>query len=131
MKKVLVSLAVAVMCLVGCSSTKNVDLTGSWHIDDAYGVSTENGMNEAVIEFSGSNNVNGNASINTFFGSYSLKEDGLTLSNLGITKMMGANIEIEDAVVKGLNTVKKCSVNGDKAVFFDAEGNEIMHLTKK
>ncbi|MCQ2959814.1 MAG: META domain-containing protein [Bacteroidales bacterium] len=129
MKKLLLVFSIA-MSLFSCSCSQSINISGSWHIDDAYGISTEKGENEAVITFQ-SNKVNGNTSINSFMGSYNLTDNDLTISNLGMTKMLGPNIEIEDAVVKGLNSVKKCMVENDKATLFDEEGKEIMHLTKK
>lgn len=112
------------------NKTATPSITGKWIISNAYGVSTEGGMETAYIAFSDSGKVSGSASINHFFGSYSQDGENVKLSNIGLTQMMGAHIEIEDAVVKALNNMSSISVNGDSAVVKNAQGEAVMTMTR-
>ena len=106
MKKFFILSAIcALMC--SCGSQKKVegntaDLYGEWIIEKAMGLSTEGGEKQAFIKFAPDGKMNGNASVNSFFGGYELKGDTLKLGNVGMTRMMGPSMDIEDAVVKAL-----------------------------
>lgn len=112
-----------------CSSS--VSLKGDWQVVSAYGVSTEGAMNQPFISFQDSGKVTGNAGVNSFFGEYNLKGDALSFGNMGMTRMMGPNMEIEDAVVKALNSAKSIQSKGDVIVILDADGVEAMQIKKK
>lgn len=112
-----------------CSSS--VSLKGDWQVVSAYGVSTEGAMNQPFISFQDSGKVTGNAGVNSFFGEYNLKGDALSFGNMGMTRMMGPNMEIEDAVTKALNSAATFQANGDQIIVRDAEGNEAMVIKKK
>ncbi len=130
MKKIFSAIVMALL-VMGCSSTKEMSIVGTWHINDANGVSTEKGEEEAFIVFSAANEINGSTSVNSFFGKYKYASENLSLSDMGMTKRMGASMDVEDAVVQGLNSVKQCKISGNEATFFDESGKEIMHLVKK
>ena len=93
--------------------------------------STENGDNQAYIIFDNEGKVNGCASVNVFSGEYSLKGEKLTLSYIGITKMMGANMDVEDAVTNAINTTAAIKAKGDKAYILNAKNDTIMVLSKE
>ncbi len=88
-------------------------------------------MNQPFISFQDSGKVTGNAGVNSFFGEYNLKGDALSFGNMGMTRMMGPNMEIEDAVVKALNSAKSIQSKGDVIVILDADGVEAMQIKKK
>ena len=133
MKAIFAAMATAGVIITGCATNKTAtqSITGRWIISNAYGVSTEGGMETAYIAFGDSGKVSGSASINHFFGSYSQDGENVKLSNIGLTQMMGAHIEIENAVVKALNNMSTISVNGDSAVVKDAKGETVMTMTRE
>lgn len=133
MKAIFATMATIGAIMTGCVTNKTAtpSITGRWIISNAYGVSTESGMETAYIAFGDSGKVSGSASINHFFGSYSQDGENVKLSNIGLTQMMGAHIEIENAVVKALNNMSAITVNGDSAVVKDAKGEAVMTMTRE
>lgn len=120
---------------VGCSSnqpgTSVTSIEGEWNITEANGVSTEDGDTTATITFAADGKVNGNTSVNYLFGEYTFSNDTLTFNQMGVTKRMGGSMEIEQAILDALSTVKTAKVNGDEASLMDAEGNKVVVLAKK
>ena len=117
-----------------CTSNKDtvgVSIKGAWDILLANGVSTAGGDHQAYISFEANGEMNGNASVNSFFGSYKYSGNKLFLMNVGMTRMMGANMKIEDAVIQALNSVSTIKINGNSASVYNSRGNEIMILKKK
>ncbi|MCM1146490.1 MAG: META domain-containing protein [Bacteroidales bacterium] len=54
----------------------------------------------------------------------------MTFSQVGMTRMMGQSMEIEDTVTQAVNTTARMSVNGDEALVYDKDGNIVMKLTR-
>lgn len=133
MKSIFATMAAAAAIATGCAGGKGTTpvIAGKWYISSAYGTSTANGMETAYISFGEGGEMNGNASINNFFGSYSQDGNELILTNIGLTQMMGPNIEIEDAVVRAINNLKTISVSGDTALVMDGKGETIMTLVRE
>lgn len=132
MKKFIrLSMACAILTLFSCTSQKSFSLEGSWNIVSANGVSTAEGEKRAFISFDAEGKVNGNASVNSFFGDYELDGESLKLDHVGMTRMMGPHMEIEAAVVDAVNSTSSIKVKGETAVVFDADGKEIMTLEKE
>ncbi|MCM1078238.1 MAG: META domain-containing protein [Firmicutes bacterium] len=118
-------------CTTGKTVMKtNGGLFGEWNIEQAMGKSTAGGDSPAVINFSPDGRINGNASVNSFFGSYTGDGRNMTFSQVGMTRMMGQSMEIEDAVTQAVNTTARMSINGDKALVYDKDGNIVMKLTR-
>ena len=69
----------------------------------------------------------------SFFGEYSVvvEGDSLKLSNIGMTRMMGPTMEIEDAIVKALGSYSTVNVSDSTAVMLDEKGEEVLKLRKK
>lgn len=132
MKKVFFALA-SILALTGCGqkNSKDIDLVGTWAIEQAMGVSTEKAENHAFISFDKEGKVNGNASVNLFFGDYELKGEKLTLSNIGMTKMMGASMEVEDAITDAINTTASIKAKGGKVLVMDSKKKTVMILSKE
>ena len=95
-------MAVATIMLGSCSASKNAtaggSVEGNWAITEACGTSTAKGMNPAEITFEKGGKMHGNASVNNFFGDYTLNGNKLQLKNMGMTMMLGEHMEIERAV---------------------------------
>ena len=134
MKKFFILSAIcALMC--SCGSQKKVegntaDLYGEWIIEKAMGLSTEGGEKQAFIKFAPDGKMNGNASVNSFFGGYELKGDTLKLGNVGMTRMMGHHMEIETAVTQALGQTHSVKVKGSKAQLLDKDGRPVMQLVR-
>ena len=60
--------------------------------------------------------ITGKGSVNRFFGGYEYSaEDGvLDIGELGMTRMMGPNVDLEDAFVRIFDDVDGCSIEGDE-----------------
>lgn len=122
--------ATLMFAFTNCKSNQPTDITGKWLIETANGTSTTEAMNEAFITFGDSGRVNGCAGVNTFFGDYTLSDGAFRISNIGMTRMMGHNIEIEDAVCDALNNSAKIKVDGNTATIFNAANEAIITLKK-
>lgn len=118
-----------------CTTGKKVmktsgGLFGEWKIEQAMGKSTAGGDSPAVINFSNDGRINGNASVNSFFGGYTSDGKNMSFTHIGMTRMMGQSMEIEDAVTQAINTTARISINGDNALVYDKDGNIVMKLTR-
>lgn len=125
--------AIMVAIMASCASTKGVgsSLQGSWAITEAVGRSTQGSMKPAEITFGSDGRFNGCAGVNNIFGDYSLRGNALQLSHVGMTRMMGPHMEIENSVVQGINSASSVKVDGDAAVIADAHGTPVLHLKRK
>lgn len=127
-------LASCMAMATSCGNTSKVDtslINGEWLIENAMGVTTETAENEAFISFDGKGGVNGNASVNTFFGSYVYDGTSLKLDNIGMTRMFGASMDVEDAITEAINTAASIEIDGDRATVRNEAGDAIMSLARK
>lgn len=118
-----------------CTTEKTIlntggGLFGEWKIEQAMGKSTANGDRPATINFGNDGRINGNASVNSFFGGYTSDGRNMSFTQVGMTRMMGQSMEIEDAVTQAINTTARISINGNSAQVYDKDGNVIMKLTR-
>ena len=121
----------ALMVMGSCSTQNNVKMDGEWLITKACGINTVGGDKQASIRFDGKGQVNGNASVNSFFGSYTTEGDSLKFGTMGMTRMMGGSMDMEDATTKPLNNTATVKIENDEATVFDHEGNAVMTLKRK
>lgn len=130
-KSVIITFFASMMfAFTNCKSNLPTDISGKWLIETANGVSTDEAPNEAFITFGDSGRVNGCAGVNMFFGDYTLTEGAFQVNNIGMTRMMGPNIEIEDAVCDALNNSAKIKVVGNTATIFNNAEEAIITLKK-
>lgn len=111
-------------------NTEKLDITGTWAIETAMGMSTASAENPTLITFDENGQINGCASVNTFMGEYKLEGEALTLSNIGMTRMLGASMDIEDAVVKAINSVASIKVEEAKAYVLSADNDTVLVLNR-
>ncbi|MBO5675784.1 MAG: META domain-containing protein [Bacteroidaceae bacterium] len=138
MKKTLFSALVACMAFCNCANVKTnkfstqPDILGQWTIVEANGMSTDSAETTPFILFSDSGRVNGNASVNTFFGQYTLKGDSISFDQLGATMMMGRekDMEVEMAVMAALAQCVTLEVQDSVLNAKDHDGNVVMSLTR-
>ena len=121
----------ALMVMGSCSTQNNVKMDGEWLITKACGINTVGGDKQASIRFDGKGKVNGNASVNSFFGSYTTEGDSLKFDHMGMTRMMGGSMDLEDAITKALDNTATVKIENDEATVFDREGNAVMTLKRK
>lgn len=132
MKKIISAVfAVAMIVLGSCSTQNNAKLDGEWLITNACGVNTQGGDSDAFIKFDGKGKVNGNATVNTFFGSYTTSGNALTFGTMGMTRMMGGSMKMEDAITDALNNTATWEVKNDEATIFNKDGKPVMTLKRK
>ena len=126
-------LLISAVVLPGCTAQKETtleDIAGQWNIETACGQSTAEGENQAFINFGENGEMTGNTSVNSFFGQYTLKDGKLVLENIGMTRKMGPNMEIETAVTEALNAIASIEVKDSTASVLNEEGKVIMTLKK-
>ena len=134
MKKTLLFAAFAAL-LVGCSKTPTADKTatpdilGQWVITEAMGVSTNDADTTAYINFD-TKKVNGSTSVNLFFGPYTLNGDTIQFGNLGMTRKMGKNMDVENAVTEAIKKAKFVKVEGEQMTVLNEQGIKIMTLQR-
>lgn len=136
MKKTLFTAMTICAALTACNTNKvtvtdfSAQIPGKWTILTAGDQTTENVEEKPFINFSDSGTVNGYAAVNTFFGSYTAKEDSLSFSNLGMTMMAGPDMDIEMAIMQAINSSKTIAIQGDTLLMKNAEGNTVMTLKR-
>ena len=138
MKKTLFSALVACMAFCNCANVKTnkfstqPDILGQWTIVEANGMSTDSAETTPFILFGDSGRVNGNVSVNTFFGQYTLKGDSISFDQLGATMMMGRekDMEVEMAVMAALAQCVTLEVQDSVLNAKDHDGNVVMSLTR-
>lgn len=136
MKKNLFLTALIAFVLSSCGCNKKVcqqtvDLTGTWVIVTAMDKETKNGDKPAIITFDGNGKVNGNATVNTFFGGYALQGNTISFGNMGMTNMMGKSMDIEQAINEALGHSSTVETDGKKAKMKNKAGKTVMTLEKK
>ncbi len=136
MKNTLILAAAAMMMLGSCSSQKSVGesgaaLLGKWMITKAMGHGVENAETKPYIEFAKDGRFNGNASVNSFFGDYTVNGKDIKMKHVGMTRMMGASMDVEDAVTKALNSTTTVEVRKNNAALKDKGGTVVMVLKKR
>ncbi len=126
---------IAALALVACGSLRHAQqqggIIGSWTIERALSTSTEGGEEQAFINFDSDGKFNGNASVNLFFGSYTLSGGSLKLENVGMTRRLGASMDVERAVTEGLNAVEQVSLSADRAYLMSAQGDTLLWLRRQ
>ncbi len=123
-------LLLVALALVGCKAHRGTDLSGRWQITEAMGEPTEGAEEEPYIEFGADGRVNGCASVNLFFGSYGLSGKQIALQNIGMTRRMGASMDVERRISEALAEAKTIDIAAGEARIFDAQGRCIMTLRK-
>lgn len=130
--------AFALFCafICSCGSDKKVvgdvkNLYGKWFIEEAMTKSTMDAETRPFITFGKDGRMNGNASVNSFFGDYSFDGKTLKLDNVGMTRMMGRSMDVERSVSDALDKSVTIKVDGKNAQVLDKKGNVVMVLVKE
>ena len=127
MKKYIFS-ALCAIAITSCSTQKTaMNITGTWNIEK----STVGAETAPFIQFENDGKMYGNASVNRFFGNYQLKGNKLKFSNLGMTLMLGASMDIEDAVKQAIDRSNTIKADDFKAYIFGEKNDTVMVLKKQ
>ena len=136
-KKVMLMSVLAGGLMMSCGSTKKAatvaDLVGEWEVMevDNKPVSAEEtpflGYNVSEGQFYG------NTGCNSLMATIKVSESAgeLSFDAVGSTKRMCADMATEDAILQALGAVKGFTLEGEKLVLNNADGNELMELKKK
>lgn len=135
-------LASSVSLLSSCGTAQNTtsspsELNGEWRITKVEGttVSSENTENEAYMSFDvNEKQMQGCAGCNRIFGPFEAgaKNGTLKFGNTGSTRMMCANMDVEDKVLNAMGKVAQFKiVDGKELTLKDAQGNALIILEKK
>lgn len=115
MKKLILAVA-AMFMLASCDPKENAPLENTnWKLVELYG--DANPVFEAGDSFTfmlDGESITGKGSVNRFFGGYTLTDDGLKVGDMGMTRMMGENIDLENAYVQMFADVDGYAIDGDE-----------------
>ncbi len=129
----LVALVGLALPMQSCQTCSEGDITGEWKVVSINNEAVGQAEVEPFVAFDvEAKTMNGSAGCNRFFGSFELGEKcSFKTSNVGATRMMCPNMEVEDAFLNALNKVTNYSVCGDELTLLDADKNEVLSFEKK
>lgn len=136
MKKTLFTTFAICAALCSCDTNKTTsvfspaDLPGKWLIVKAGDMATDKAEQPPFINFTDSGTVNGYATVNHFFGNYTAKGDSISFDHVGITSMMGPDMEMEMAIMQAINNGKTVRLQGDSLMLQDAVGKTVMTMKR-
>lgn len=136
MKKTLLSALVACMAFCSCTnengtgSTTEPNVMGKWAIVEANGLSTDSAETSPFIEFCDSGMVNGHASVNTFFGQYTIKGDSIFFNQMGATTMMGHDMEVETTILTAIAQCATLELQDSVLSAKDHDGNVVLSMKR-
>ena len=121
MKKLLIA---ATAFLFGACATpvENLPLENTrWKLVELYGDENPAFAEGDTFTFTlDAGSITGKGSVNRFFGGYEYSEtEGLEIGDLGMTRMMGPNVDLEDAFVRMFDDVDGCAIEGDVLTLTD------------
>ncbi len=108
------------------------ELAGVWYVE-YIGDRPVIDRSPARIQFTEDGAINGNASCNRFFGSYTYVNEQLDIpTNLGATKMMclPALMEQEQRLLQHLPKAARASLSNGLLILRDADGNQVISAAR-
>ena len=139
MKKMLFLATVIAATLMGCNkhNYNATNVFGEWDLAEMNGKTIElaEGVTTPFIGFDqDEKRVYGNAGCNSFFGTMitdSTNVDALSFDNMGSTKMMCANMEVEDEFLMTLGLVNNIEYNAQELLLKDNANKTILRFERK
>jgi heat shock protein HslJ len=139
MKKMLFLATVIAATLMGCNkhNYNATNVFGEWDLAEMNGKTIElaEGVTTPFIGFDqDEKRVYGNAGCNSFFGTMitdSTNVDALSFDNMGSTKMLCANMEIEDEFLMTLGLVNNIEYNAQELLLKDNANKTILRFERK
>lgn len=133
MKNIILSIVLGVMCMSCCSNKyAAANISGDWKIDNVLGAEVNATEETPFISFQKEESrFYGNTGCNSFFGEYTTTEnkEDITLSNVGSTKKLCADMSVEDAIFSAFAQVASVKYDDAKMQLKDANGNVLMELS--
>lgn len=135
MKRILTTILISIMTMTCISCTNKVELNGEWAITSVGSDEITASESVPTLTFnSETGRIHGYTGINIVNGNYSHEGRKLSLTGLGVTMMAGPADEmaLERKILDAFNATKtvKMSEKGE-LLLIDADGNELMSLTRK
>jgi heat shock protein HslJ len=134
MKKIWILLVMAMLMVASCNEKKNFEtLNGEWKVVTIGDMSVP----ESVDAFIGFNTaeqvVYGSTGCNYLTGAMptELNSETLMFGAMGSTRMMCADMAVEDAMLPALAKVVDFKVNGNNLNLLDVDGNIVISLEKR
>ncbi|MCH5330526.1 MAG: META domain-containing protein [Alistipes sp.] len=131
MKKFFIAAAAMLFAACDATPTENLPLENTvWKLVELNGENNEAFAEGDSFTFTlDAGTITGKGSVNRFFGGYEYSEaEGLEVGDLGMTRMMGPNVDLEDAFVQIFDKVNGCEVEGDVLTLTD--GDEVLAVFK-
>lgn len=118
------------------AATLNAALDGRWSITRVGDMTVKAGDSEkeAFMAFeANTKHLSGCAGCNRIFGSYTTGDKAGTISfgDIASTKMMCADMKLEDNVLNAMGKVEAFKVKGNSLKLLDSKGKTLIELTKK
>ena len=136
-KKVMLMSVLAGGLMMSCGSSQKAatvaDLVGEWEVMEV----DNKPVSAEETPFLGFNvsegQLYGNTGCNSLMATIKVSESAgeLSFDAVGSTKRMCADMATEDAILQALGAVKGFTLEGEKLVLNNADGNELMELKKK
>lgn len=135
MKK-LFSIIIPIVCTVFLSACRSCDVavqgitSETWNIVEVKGKVISEYDQQPFIMFAEDGRYNGNASVNNFFGEYTIKGESISFSDAGMTRKMGRSMQTETEIMQALFGARKIKVSGNDVTLSDENGKELLKLSK-
>lgn len=133
MKKILFAavLALAAVCTVSCKS-EQIDLAGEWTVISVDGQAVNVEEMPTIAFNTEDNTYHARPGINLLNGSYTLKDNVLTLGNGAMTRMAGPEnlMLLEDSIVAILGTPFTLKLENEVLSLCGADGKVALELKK-
>jgi heat shock protein HslJ len=118
----------------GCSSGKqtaeNASLGSTAWVLESLGSVTE-GASKITLKFSDDNKFSGNSTCNSYFGSFKSTESAVTFSNIGSTKMMCDEMNLETDYFNMLRKADKYTISENELVLYTSGTKIAVFKVKK
>ncbi len=133
MKNIILSIVLGFMCISCCSNKyAAANISGDWKIDNVFGTQVNVEEEVPFISFQTEEaRFYGTTGCNSFFGEFKTSDNknDITLTNVGSTKKLCADMSTEDAIFSAFSQVASVNYDNDKMQLKDANGNVIMELS--
>lgn len=135
MKRIITATLISLMTMTCISCASKVELNGEWAITSVGADEITASESVPTLTFnSETGRIHGYTGINIVNGNYSHEGRKLSLSGLGVTMMAGPEDEmaLERKILDAFNATRSAKMSDEgELLLIDADGNELMTLTRK
>lgn len=135
MKRIITATLISLMTMTCISCASKVELNGEWAITSVGADEITASESVPTLTFnSETGRIHGYTGINIVNGNYSHEGRKLSLSGLGVTMMAGPADEmaLERKILDAFNATRSAKMPDEgELLLIDADGNELMTLTRK